>query len=605
MREDDLREDNMRDDDPTSGAANVPGGAGPFPVGDSAEVRPWVSADPPGAGYAAAHGQAWDDAATPTVPLEPRPAVAAWTPARDGALGPAPVGPTGSGKAGGRGPQPGISRRAVLAGAGAGALGLGAMGVGLGLWFARESRAGNALGSAISVSELAGAGQMLHLLRRAGFGARPSELGAYLQLGVSGAIERLLNPAAVADDLDTHLAALNLDFTKVTDLQRWFLLRMLYSQRPLEEKMTLFWHGLLTSGYRKLGKAVNHPLMIQQNQLLRTHAFGRFDDLIRAVSTDPAMMHWLDLLTSTAAAPNENYARELMELFTMGIGNYTQDDVVAGAHALTGWVVRGTQGVFVPRRHDNGTKTYLGDTGNLGLDDVVRLVCAHPATGPHLALRLWTFFAYEQPSTSDLQPLVDAYEHQDHNIGAMMRALLTSPAFFSAQAYRARIKSPVEFVVGALRALELPTDAQRLPAALTLMGQSLFDPPNVAGWDGDKASAAWMATGAWMTRLNVVNALVAAAGSAAGGTQAGGSVLQRLIDQHQLAAPQDLVDYFVALLLDDQLTGDRRAAITDYLAQSGGAAGPALTFHAGARAPAAAVRGALYLVMSLPEYQLN
>jgi hypothetical protein len=583
-------------------------------VGDSAEVRPWVSADPPGAGYAAAHGQAWDDAATPTIPMGPRPAVAAWGPARGGALDPvlgvAPAGPTGSGSAGGRGRQPGISRRgisrrAVLAGAGVGALGLGAVGVGLGLWFARDSRAGNALGDAVSAAELAGAGQMLHLLRRAGFGARPSELGAYLQLGVSGAIERLLNPTAVADDLDTRLNALNLDFTKVTDLQRWFLLRMLYSQRPLEEKMTLFWHGLLTSGYRKLGKANNHPLMIQQNQLLRAHAFGRFDDLIRAVSTDPAMMHWLDLLKSTAAAPNENYARELMELFTLGIGHYTQDDVVAGARALTGWVVRGTQGVFVPQRHDTGTKTYLGGTGTLGLDDVVRLVCAHPATGPHLALRLWTFFAYEQPSASDLQPLVDAYEHQDHNIGAMMRALLHSPAFFSAKAYRARIKSPVEFVVGALRALELSTDAQRLPAALTLMGQSLFDPPNVAGWDGDKASAAWMATGAWITRLNVVNALVAAAGSVAGGGQAGGSVLQRLIDQRQLGAPQDLVDYFVALLLDDQLTSDRRAAVTDYLTRSGGAGDPALTFHGGARAPAAAVRGALYLVMSLPEYQLN
>lgn len=511
----------------------------------------------------------------------------------------------------------GVSRRAVLLGAGAGVLGLGALGAGLGYWFSHRG------GTLPNISD---AEQTFHLLRRAGFGARPGEIGEYLQLGVSGTIDRLLNPASVSDDLDSRLKALSFDFTKTLDLQRWFLLRMIYSARPLEEKMTLFWSGYLTSSYRKLGKSPNYPLMIQQNNLLRAHALGRFDDLIHAISIDPAMMSWLDLRTSTAKSPNENYARELMELFTLGLTNaqgapnYTQDDVVAGARALTGWTLpRGqqlpSQGVFVPSRHDNSSKTYLGHTGNLGLDDVVRIVCAHPSTGYHLAWRLWSFFVYENPSPSDLQPLVNAYYQQDHNIGAVMRALLTAPAFFSAKAYRARIKSPAEFVVGAIRALEISTDGRILPPVLLAMGQELFAPPNVSGWDGDKVSANWMSTQAWMTRLNFINALLAAASgalvlkgnntvTAGSAATVSASALQQLITTWQLDSPKALVDYFAAALLDNQLTNDRRAAIDAYLAAAP-ASGPTLALAGGARLPAVAARGALYLLMTLPEYHLN
>jgi uncharacterized protein (DUF1800 family) len=516
----------------------------------------------------------------------------------------------------------GVSRRAVLLGAGAGVLGLGALGAGLGYWFSRTSSAG-------TLPNITGAEQTFHLLRRAGFGARPGEIGTYLQLGINGSIDRLLNPSSVSDDLDSRLSALKLDFTKTLDLQRWFLLRMIYSARPLEEKMTLFWHGYLTSSWRKVGKSPNYPLMIQQNQLLRAHALGKFDDLIHAVTIDPAMMAWLDLRTSTAKSPNENYARELMELFTLGIAdsqgnpNYTQDDVVAGAHALTGWALRGggangqslpTQGTFVPSRHDNGSKTLLGHTGNLGLDDVVSIVCAHPATGYHLAWRMWSFFVYENPSTSDLQPLVNAYYQQDHNIGAMVRAMLTSPAFSGAKAYRARVKSPAEFVVGAVRALELTTDARALPPVLDAMGQSIFDPPNVSGWDGDKVSANWMSTQAWMTRVNFIDALLAAASGslvakgkhAASGSQSttSASALQQLITTWKLDTPTALVDYFAASLLDNQITSDRRAAVNAYLAAAP-TTGDTLALSGGAKLPAVAARGALYLLMTMPEYHLN
>jgi uncharacterized protein (DUF1800 family) len=431
---------------------------------------------------------------------------------------------------------------------------------------------------------------------------------------VQGAIERLLNYASIPDTLDSRLAQLSFDFSKPQEVVRWFLLRMLYTQHPLEEKMTLFWHGVLTSSFTKIGGKRGYPLLIQQNKLLRAGAMGRFDDLIKGISTDPAMLWWLDGRLSTGNSPNENYARELMELFTMGIGNYTQNDVHQGALALSGWTIRGGKGVFVPRRHYDGTVTFLGHTGAMGVDDVVRLVCAHPATGKHLAWRMWSFFVYENPSDADLQPLAEAYYASNHSIAAMVRAMLSSPQFFSAKAYRARVKSPLEFVVGAIRLLGLETNAQGLAPILQNMGQVPFDPPNVSGWDGDKLSSAWMSTQSWMTRVNFVNELMAVAsglvprGQPGSGSSTAGvahAPLQQLITARQLSTPHALVDYFVATGLDNQLASDRRALLYDTITATPPAGGPSFTLAGGAQVPAAAVRNTLYLLMSMPEYHMN
>jgi uncharacterized protein (DUF1800 family) len=607
----------MRDDQPPRepwGASAVPdfsdlsvppvpsepfGGSGPDVPREEWMEPPWAPSQP-------------SDAFT--TPFAPGPDV---TPTRvlPGGM-PSWAPPAGSAmeRAGGRGSR--VSRRAVLAGAGVGAMALGAAGAGVGFWLSHQSGA---------AADLAGgkAAQIFHLLRRAGFGARPGEIGEYLQLGVAGAVDRLLDPAAVADDLDARLARLNLNFSNPLDLQRWFILRMIYSRRPLEEKLTLFWHGVLTSSYREVGGKQDYPLILKQNQLLRAHALGRFDDLIHAVTIDPAMMWYLDLRSNTVKAPNENYARELMELFTLGIADpqgkptYTQDDVEAGARALTGWRIGPTgDAVFRPALFDAGAKTFLGHSGNLGLNDVVQIVCAHPATPYHLAWRMWSFFAYATtPNDRVLQPLVDAYNRQNHSIAAMLRALLTSPALYGAKAYRQRVKSPAEFVVGAIRTLELEMNGQALPQLLAGMGQEVFNPPNVSGWDGDKDSANWMSTQAWMARVNFVNALLAAASARAGGTVGGASAsatptagapaLQASIDTRQLATPAAWLDFFVTSLLDNQLADDRRAVVADFLRGAASAAGPSLTLHGGARLPAAAARGALYLLMSMPEYQLN
>jgi hypothetical protein len=498
----------------------------------------------------------------------------------------------------------GISRRTVLVGAGVGAFGLGAAGAGLGAFLLQHKDApANALTTDTA--------KMNHLLRRAGFGPTPTDLGEYLALGLSGAVDRLLTISSVQDDLNSRLAAQTFDQTNPTELMRYWLLRMIYSKRPLEEKMTLFWHGVLTSSYRDVGGKTHYYYMKQQNDLLRKMGMGRFDDLMAAITVDSAMLWYLNGRQSTGNSPNENYARELMELFTMGIqdakgnDNYSQNDVHQGALALAGWVEKDGTSQFVPSRAYKGQVTYLGHTGALEMKDVIQLVCAHPSTGRHLAYRMWSFFVYENPSDSDLQPLADAYYKSNHNIGAMVKAMFTSPAFFGDKAYKARIKSPVEFVVGAVRGLGLETDGKTLPQALATMGQTIYDPPNVSGWDGDKLSASWLSTQTWMTRVNFINSLVAASGGAAAkGGDPSGTALQKLITDHHLKTPDDVLDFHIATLADSHLADDRRALLSTTLTQ-GATTGPSLTLAGGGKLPALRLRETLYTMMSLPEYQMN
>src|ERR1700730_6349194 len=203
--------------------------------------------------------------------------------------------------------------------------------------------------------------QIGHLLRRAGFGATSDELTLYRNLGYTGAVDRLLNYQQVSDDaMESRLKALNLNLNSPVDQQRWWLLRMAWTQRPLLEKMTLFWHGVLTSSFRKVGGKNAYMRMIIQNNFLRAHAFDTFDNILLGITSDPAMLFYLDLTKSRKNAPNENYARELMELFTLGLGHYSQVDVYEGAAALTGWHVKGLTSQCFPANHNNLTKTYLG-----------------------------------------------------------------------------------------------------------------------------------------------------------------------------------------------------------------------------------------------------
>lgn len=495
-----------------------------------------------------------------------------------------------------------ISRRKILGASLLAMAGLGAVGVagGVALNWAENG------GFASLFHTAASNAQTGHLLRRAGFGASPAEMQMYKSLGFEGVVDRLLNYQQVSDDaLESRLKALNLNLNRPADQQRWWLLRMAWTQRPLLEKMTLFWHGVLTSSFRKVGGKNFFMRMINQNQFLRAHAFDTFDNILLGITADPAMLFYLDLTKSRKNHPNENYARELMELFTLGLGHYTQQDVSEGAAALTGWHVDGLTSRYIPADHNNLTKHYLGQTGNFDYRDVVRILTNHPATPWLLARKLFTFFVYENPSTDDLKPLVDSYVESGHNIGAVMRTLLLSPQFSSPKAYRARIKSPTEFVVGAYRALDLQGSGLALPTMTTLMGQTLFDPPNVAGWPGDKVSALWLNSGTWMMRLNYIDLLLVRSG-ATEKEQAQPLDLQSVVNANQIDSPEKFVDYYASFLLDGTLDSDRRSLLVDYFSTPDvSRGGGQITLTDGKSYPLNRVRGTLYLMMASPEYQLN
>ncbi len=472
-------------------------------------------------------------------------------------------------------------------------------GVALGEWLSHRNSGTPAQGQVASNLQTG------HLLRRASFGATASELSMYSNLGYQGAVDRLLNYQQVDDSaLEQRLQALNFNLSSPQDQQRWWLLRMAWTQRPLLEKMTLFWSGVLTSSFRKVGGPRAYQRMIIQNNFLRAHAFDTFDNILLGITADPAMLFYLDLTKSTKKQPNENYARELMELFTVGLASYTQQDVFAGAAALTGWHTLGvSESYYNPNDHSDLPVRFMGQTGSFDYKDILRILADHPATPWFIGRRLFAFFAYENPSTDDLKPLVDAYVQSGHNMGAVMRALLLSPQFSSAQAYRSRLKSPVEFTVGAYRALGIQGDGVGLPAITTLMGQPLFDPPNVAGWPGDKVSLNWLNSGAWMTRLNYIDILLAR-GTA---TTLGQPLvdLQGMVNTSKLSSPEEFVDHFSTFLLDGPLPADRRGQVLDYFTASGNASPRQITLTGGKSYPLNRVRGALYLMMASPEYQLN
>ncbi len=293
-----------------------------------------------------------------------------------------------------------------------------------------------------------------------------------------------------------------------------------------------------------------------------------------------------------------------MELFTLGLGHYTQRDVSEAAAALTGWHLRGLSSVYLPQTHNDLAKVFLGHSGNLNYKDVVNILTNHPAAPWFIMRKLFTFFVYENPSTDDLKPLVDAYVQSGHNMGTVMHTLLLSPQFSSSKAYRARVKSPVEFAVGAYRTLNIRDDGSNLPYITTLMGQTVFDPPNVAGWPGDKVSSLWLNSGTWMTRLNYIDAILVR--GLARGSSAQPLDLQGIVNAQNLNSPESFVDYFSSFLLDGHVDSERRTQLLDYFTtRDTSRAGRHIALTNGQSYPLNRVRGTLYLIMASPEYQLN
>ncbi|HUS17144.1 MAG TPA: DUF1800 domain-containing protein, partial [Chloroflexia bacterium] len=349
-----------------------------------------------------------------------------------------------------------------------------------------------------------------HLLRRAGFGATAAEVAAYAALGYEGAVDRLLNPQRVDDRAATDLAAgaagdLQPD-TRIADGQALWLLRMLYTQRPLQEKMALFWHNHFATSVQKVKLPA---LMYQQNELFRTRGLGKFDDLLAGVARDPAMIFWLDNNTNRKGHPNENWGRELMELFTLGIGNYTEQDVREVSRAFTGWSAdRAGNYRFLRNQYDAGSKTILGRTGNLTGDDVLGMLAGMRQTGVFLAAKMWRWFVSDTPDTNGVNRLADVYMQSGHDISAMLRALFLRAEFRADAAQYATVKNPAEFLVGALKATGAdatlrdngtPLLLRLLARAMASMDMPLYQPPNVAGWHGGRS---WINPGTYFARAN-------------------------------------------------------------------------------------------------------
>ena len=361
-----------------------------------------------------------------------------------------------------------------------------------------------------------------HLLRRAGFGGTPAEIDALYALGPDGAVSRLVD--AGSTDLTAYeaaLAAKNYNLTTIRGLDQWFLDRMAYSPRPLEEKMTYFWNLHWTSG---ISKVRGVTLMLNQNRTQRQYALGKFDDLVTKMTADPAMLVWLDNWLNKAAKPNENYARELMELFTLGIGNYTQTDVTELARALTGWTVQnytqadnynGATFVVNAAQHDNGTKTILGRTGNWNVADAIDILLnasdsRGSISGRFIGRKLWSFFAYEDPPDFIVDQLAAVYVSSGRVIREVMRAIFSSPEFYERHARKTWVRSPVEYAVAAVRMLEGTTDFATPTASLSGMGQVLFDPSDAKGWDW---GLSWMNTGTVFSRATMANTLASNRGT--------------------------------------------------------------------------------------------
>lgn len=454
-----------------------------------------------------------------------------------------------------------------------------------------------------------------HLLRRAGFGADSATIQAAAQAGLSATTDALLHPERTPDTLDDNgildgLVALippsKNGGMPTQAVKMWWAHRMIASPHPLVEKMTLFWHGHFTS---KDGGNQGEYLY-NQNQMFRQNALGNFRTLTLAVSRDPEMLRYLNGNQNYKAHPNENYARELMELFTCGIGNYTEDDVKAAARAFSGWNLRGGEFFFNTRQHDNTPKTFMGKTGNWNGDDIVDILVAHPATAHRLCSQLFASFAYPEPEPEVMNALVQTYYTSGYDIRAVLGRIFQSRAFYSDKARFAVIKSPAQYVIGTVKMLGLdkavalvlsditpandmaasqaatsaappafpaqaapilttPAVTRRqaagrklgilasLPVAMRSMGQDLLAPPSVKGWDGGEA---WINTSTLLARVNFANQLSLSRALFGGDTVR----LTEFVQQNNLT-PEGWVDYLANALGPLPLTAGTRQALIDYV----------------------------------------
>ena len=478
-----------------------------------------------------------------------------------------------------------------------------------------------------------------HLLNRAGFGGPPSQIEKLAGLDLDKAVSHLIDYEYIPDP------TLNPDWAKpnpeeiakfrqiaqtgtpeekkaaqreqqqayqqrMMELRGWWMQRMARGPRPFQEKMVLFWHGHFATSVEKVR---NPYFMWRQNELFRRLATGSWLQLLTEAGKDPAMLIWLDQAQSNQQHPNENFAREVMELFALGEGHYTEHDITESARALTGWSLDQTtqQFVFRPRIHDEGQKTFLGRTGNLDGDDVIATIVAQPQAARFITAKLWNYFAGSVPSPALNEALASVFHANGNNFKPFLRVMFRSQEFYGSDIVRNQVKSPVQWLIGSVRMLE-----SDLPPTLVSwgmirqLGQDLFAPPNVKGWDG---GVTWITTNTLLTRYNDAQSLVegsipplnagdfAKKPGGAGGEQAM-RVLQRVrmggVDLNKILLPDERADNDAIVaslqhrLFQTALKKDQQEALQEFLDSK-------------TKMSDADIVTAIRLMMSTPDYQVT
>lgn len=477
-----------------------------------------------------------------------------------------------------------------------------------------------------------------HLLNRAGFGGTPAQHRVLKDWGLEGAVDHLVSftgtkteqpspsqfDAAIMQDptaeeqlayrralqaqdeaaIERFRALRNMreaaDRAQISEMQKWWMKRLIQSDRPLEEKMTLFFHGHFATGYRTTENSYH---MFLQNQMFRSQATGNFASLAIAILRDPAMLKYLDNDQSRKERPNENLAREFMELFTLGEGNeYNEQDIKEGARCLTGYTFSGNQFAFRREWHDQTIKRVLGQAGNFNGDDFARIVLGKRATSEYLCLKLYRYFVNDLPDgpTPEAEGFVKALaglmRASKYELKPVLKALFSSAHFYDDRNIGAQVKSPVQLAIGAVRSLALETaDPGLLVEATNLMGQNLFFPPSVKGWDGGRS---WINTSTLYVRQNLLTHLMTGRMPAGYSTQVGSrsldamSLLSTMPSTASASDTAQVVRHLIEVMIGRPASTERVETLSRYISDKGG------------RVDNEVLVEVLCLISALPEYQL-
>ena len=462
---------------------------------------------------------------------------------------------------------------------------------------------------------------MAHLMRRAGFSAPRDELEGYVAKGYEETVEQLLHPGDPGNLPDDVIRRLHVDQSELRGLSSaaaYWMYRIITTQNPLEEKIALFWHSLFATGYSKLNQA---RVLLNQIDMFRRHGLGSFANLLVEVSRDPAMIIWLDNNDNHSGAINENYGRELLELFSMSIGNYTEEDIKECARAFTGWTLGNAEYMAVraskdsiwpygriawhyayrPHDHDDREKTFLGETGRFDGEEVIDIIARNPATARFVCTRLFQFFAADEVDNEGeqvVEAMKDSYFDSGYEIRAVLRTLFNTEYFKSDTARFARVKGPVELVAGAIRlagSYRTPTlGVEKVAQLAGYMGQGLLEPPTVEGWH---EGMEWIDSGALVERVNF-------AASELRNVENDGvrSIIDRLATANGGAlSPGEMVESCLDLIGPLSVSGDTRAALTKHVARRGELN---LQGHHRGDESEQRVGEVLSLIASSPEFQL-